>query len=209
MRLLLFISFAAILSARAGLEWEQTEIEINANPGDKQAKVSYEFTNTGDAPVTIREINTSCSCTIAADARGVYESGKRGEIDVIFDFGKRKGKQKESVLVQTQDGNSVLTLKVNLAESIHISKKKLTWMVGDPIEAQTFEIALTDSTVQVKSAKSVTDKFKTTLEEVQSGKTYRVQVSPVSTEQPVGGTIKLEIEDPLPRSIYIPVRVRN
>jgi hypothetical protein len=49
------LSIALCLSARAGLKWEQTAIELHPTISDKQAVGHFKYQNTGDKPVKLPE----------------------------------------------------------------------------------------------------------------------------------------------------------
>ncbi len=45
----------------------------------------FEFTNTGDAPLIISKVNSSCGCTVPKKPEGPIIPGETGEIQVKYD----------------------------------------------------------------------------------------------------------------------------
>lgn len=66
-------------------------------------KVSYtfKFKNIGTTDLIIKDATASCGCTIPKFSRKPIESGKSGEIEVIFDSSQRSGMQMKSVTIWT------------------------------------------------------------------------------------------------------------
>lgn len=80
-------------------------ISLSLNAQDKVAKIEFksktidygtiekgangvrvfEFTNTGNAPLIISKVSSSCGCTIPKKPKGPILPGKSGEIEVKYD----------------------------------------------------------------------------------------------------------------------------
>ncbi|MBJ6369527.1 DUF1573 domain-containing protein [Snuella sedimenti] len=45
----------------------------------------FEFTNTGDAPLIISDVKSSCGCTVPKKPKGPILPGETGEIEVKYD----------------------------------------------------------------------------------------------------------------------------
>lgn len=192
------------------LKWEQTTIESKAMAVDKAVEANFSFTNTASNPVEIRNISTSCGCTRAATSKKVYQPGESGMVKVTFAIGGRKGLHEKTILVQTSDPTpEVLTLRVEISDPVKVDKEMLVWNVGDPLVAQVFEITLLEPQVMVKGARGVEGKFEARIEEVEAGKTYRVKVTPVTTENAVRGVVRLDVEGAEKRNINLRVEVKD
>ena len=55
-------------------------------------------------------------------------------------------------------------------------------------------------------ARPLGDAFQADVKEIKAGE-YQVTVTPVMTERPVQGTVRLEVADPAPRAIYLQVKI--
>lgn len=210
--LAVFLSSARAAGDPAGaLKWEKTIYEVHASPGEKEVTAAYSFTNASDHPVKIRNIHTSCGCTTVEGYRKEYAAGDSGFIKVRFVFGSRKGRQEKTVVVETAEGETRryhLLLRVDIADSVNISKRKLTWEVGDPLEAQFVDVKPLDSkATQVKGIRTIGSMFAADLLGPDK-ENWRIRVTPVSTEKPARGTIRVEIAEKAgSRAFYIPVGV--
>lgn len=99
MRRILTIVFAFMV-ATGGVLWAQepngAEIEFQTKvidlgtlfrDDDKQI-VRLSFTNTGDVPLVITEVRTSCSCTTVKYDRHPVKAGERGTLNITMDPSK-------------------------------------------------------------------------------------------------------------------------
>jgi hypothetical protein len=191
-----------------GLKWEQNTYSAKATPEDKKVEAAFVFTNTSTKPVEITNIRTSCGCTTAELPQKIYAPGEKGTVKSIFTIGGRKGLQEKTIIVQVADGTrDVLTMRVEIPDSLKINKEMLTWQVGDPLESQSFDVSVIEPGVKVKSVKTMGSQFSAELAETEPGKTYRIDVTPINTDRPLSGTIRLDVADPNPRAIYMKVGV--
>lgn len=84
---LLFLCFAACISL-----WAQPKISFDMTTKDlgyvlwrTPATVTYQFTNTGDKPLVISNVTTSCGCAKAQWTEDPVPAGGKGNITVVFD----------------------------------------------------------------------------------------------------------------------------
>jgi hypothetical protein len=74
-------------------------------------KYTYKFENTGNAPLIISRVETSCGCTTAKDwSEAPYSTGAEGEITIEFDTNKRPGHQKKSIDIITNSVPAVIRI---------------------------------------------------------------------------------------------------
>ncbi len=75
---------------------------------------SFEFTNTGDAPLMIKAVNSTCGCTVATKPEQAILPGKTGKIVIQYNMMTgtiRKTITVESNATNVEDGISKLSLK--------------------------------------------------------------------------------------------------
>lgn len=60
---------------------------------------SYLFTNTGNAPLIIADVQVSCGCTVPSYSKEPVQPGQQGKIDIVFHSKNKSGIQKKSVSV--------------------------------------------------------------------------------------------------------------
>ena len=74
----------------------------------------FEFTNTGDAPLIITNVQSSCGCTVPSKPTEPIQPGKTGKIEVKYNMNPgpiRKTITVESNAVNAEDGRVVLKIK--------------------------------------------------------------------------------------------------
>ena len=87
--LLAVVCVAAQEPKGAEIEFQTTVVDFGAIPqdGGKQM-VRLSFTNTGDVPLVVTEVRTSCSCMSVSYERKRVEPSERGVITVTLDPSK-------------------------------------------------------------------------------------------------------------------------
>lgn len=202
---MLFLSHAAF----GGLIWETTYREVRIPAGQKEVLSDFAFKNTGDSPVNISSLQTSCGCTVAKVDQKDIPPGGTGAVHVRFDVGGRKGEQVKSVIVKTSDRTKqTLILRVFVQESVSFSQKEFVWNSGTlPTEKESIIEVDPASGARILGVESQNDQFDARLEEMESGRRYRLVVTPHSTENAVAGSVKICVEDPKKRSVVLQTRV--
>lgn len=73
----------------AEIEFQSKTIDLGvlSREDDKQI-VRVSFTNTGDVPLVVTEVRTSCSCTTVQHSRGKVMPGERGVLNITMDPSK-------------------------------------------------------------------------------------------------------------------------
>lgn len=73
---------------------------------------TFTFENTGDAPLEIQGVRSSCGCTIPKKPEAPIEPGKKGEITVRYDT-NRVGVFRKTITVNTNVSNAaIIALKI-------------------------------------------------------------------------------------------------
>lgn len=88
----------------------------------------FVFRNTGDAPITIQRVGSSCGCTVATPSLRVVNPGKSGEIKASFDSSDFRGQVSKEVFVYTTDpqkASHTLTMKGVVVEEIVMTPNQL------------------------------------------------------------------------------------
>lgn len=74
---------------------------------------TFIFTNTGDAPLMITNVKSSCGCTIPKKPSGPIAPGEKGEIQVKYDT-KRQGPFRKTITVSSNASNQpIVALKIS------------------------------------------------------------------------------------------------
>jgi len=71
----------------------------------------FEFTNTGNAPLIISKVNSSCGCTVPKKPDGPIQPGETGEIQVKYDT-NRVGPIAKAITVISNADTPTKVLKI-------------------------------------------------------------------------------------------------
>lgn len=127
---LLLLAYGALSAA---LEFEEARIEQYANLLDEQSTAVFKFTNTGDTPIEVLRVKSSCGCTVPQLSKNLYAPGESGEISALFTFGARQGRQMKRITVTTNDPARP-TYQLDFITHIptwgQIRPRMLRWSVG-------------------------------------------------------------------------------
>lgn len=109
--ILLVFAISAVGVALAGkpaIKFASTSHDFgNIHEKDGRVTAIYEFTNTGDAPLSIVTVtNGGCGCTKPSYPLEPIAPGKSGEIKITFDPRGRAGEFNRTVKVKTNAGKS-------------------------------------------------------------------------------------------------------
>ena len=198
----------------AELRWDKPIQEFHRTPGDKFVEAKFAFKNTGDTPVTIEKVRTSCGCTTADLPKKTYAPGETGELAVKFNFGGRLGAQRKTIRVfstDQPDQAAVLDLRVFITEPVSISPSLVLWRRGETPAPKTVQIAATpDRPVNVTSVSSTNPRVAASVQTVKAGEQYVVSVKPVDSYAKESAEIRIVTDFPpdAPRTYTIHARIK-
>jgi Protein of unknown function (DUF1573) len=200
--LCLGVSFFFVCAAPifAQLKWEQVEQTFAPGPLDKQVAAKYRFTNIGTAPVSIKDVRTSCGCTTAALKKWEYAPGESGEIEANFQFAGHIGHQEKWIFVTTSAAPrepTLLRLIVNIPIAVTIEPEFVMWSIGDQLAPKTIRIAVGDGfQAKIVSVQVNNPAVKLELREVRTGKEVEVTVTPPNTSKPENAVLSIRTDYP-------------
>lgn len=182
------------VAAHAGLKWEQTQVELRPAIGDKEAVGHFKYKNTGDTPVRIKSVKSSCGCTTAQTQKDQIAPGESGEITATFKIGGRTGTQTKSVTVETDDpaqAVTALTLTAVIPQALDIKPALVFWKMGDPPTAKRITVkAGKDFPVGTLNVTSSNPDFQTKVEQAGKGE-FRIDVQPRDTAREMTAILKI------------------
>ena len=78
----------------------------------------FTFTNTGNAPLLITKVKTTCGCTVPSYSKAPILPGETGELNIKYNT-KRLGAFTKTVTVMSnaEGGNKILKIKGNIVAS--------------------------------------------------------------------------------------------
>ncbi|MFC0602937.1 DUF1573 domain-containing protein [Winogradskyella pulchriflava] len=76
---------------------------------------TFTFTNTGNAPLLITNVKTSCGCTVPSYSKAPIQPGDSGELEIKYNT-KKLGAFTKTVTVTSnaEGGNKILKIKGNI-----------------------------------------------------------------------------------------------
>lgn len=101
------------------LEWDATEKEIHAKPGELDIPFSFAVTNISQTNVVINWVRPSCGCTVAKlpPTPWTLKPGEGGHIDFNFDIRGKSGTLAKYVSVDTSLGQKLLQIKAIIPQA--------------------------------------------------------------------------------------------
>ncbi|MGA8478256.1 MAG: DUF1573 domain-containing protein [Chthoniobacterales bacterium] len=201
MRSLLLILVALSTNAIAQLRWENLEQKVTAGATDQFVVAKYQFTNTGNYPVTIIEVQPSCGCTTVQLAKKEYAPGESGELAARFDIAGRSGRQEKSIVILTKDTiNQPITLRllVTIPEAVRIEPEVLFWRLGDEPKPKVIRVTVAeDFPAKIVSIKSNSSEMRVDLKDLTPKKEVEVTVTPQNPGQPATATLIIKTDYPV------------
>lgn len=105
---------AMTASAEARVQWINPDYDFGAiAEADGVAEGEFRFVNTGDSPVAVTGVHTSCGCTTAKIPRDEIAPGDTAVISVKYDPTGRPGKFEKKVTVNFSDDLPKASLRVH------------------------------------------------------------------------------------------------
>ena len=114
----IFLLFIGLLALTVKAQEKSAKIEFKSETidygeiekGSDGIRV-FEFTNTGDAPLVISDVKSSCGCTIPKKPEAPVLPGKTGEIQVKYDT-NRVGPIRKAITVTSNADTPTKVLKI-------------------------------------------------------------------------------------------------
>jgi hypothetical protein len=95
----------------AKIEFKETTIDYGTIEKGADGVRIFEFTNTGDAPLIISKVSSSCGCTIPKKPDAPIMPGKTGEIEVKYDT-NRVNPIRKTITVMSNAETPTVALKI-------------------------------------------------------------------------------------------------
>ncbi len=95
------------------IKFEKTSHDFGKIPQGKNASYSFKFTNTGNAPLQLKNVKPSCGCTTPHWPKKPIRPGESAKIKAVYDAGS-PGRFHKSITVKTNmenNGTKVLSIK--------------------------------------------------------------------------------------------------
>ena len=114
--LVLFLGFVSLgiyaQEATAKIEFKSETIDYGEIERGSDGVRVFEFTNTGDAPLVISSVKSSCGCTIPKKPEEPILPGQQGKIEVEYDTNRAAGPFRKAITVSSNASNPTKILKI-------------------------------------------------------------------------------------------------
>ncbi len=119
---IMFVAAAMIsneVKAQAKMDFKKEVHDYGNIKNGANGTCTFEFTNTGNAPLIISNAAGSCGCTVPTWPKEPIAPGAKGEITVKYDT-KRTGEFTKTVTLtsNSSEPNKVLTIRGNVAAPV-------------------------------------------------------------------------------------------
>ncbi len=112
---ILIVGFANAQEAATGgakIKFEQTEFDFGDIQSGDKVEHTFKFKNTGDAPLVLSNVQTTCGCTAPNWSKEPIAPGASSEILIKFNSTGKKGKQHKVITVLSNDASSPSKVKI-------------------------------------------------------------------------------------------------
>ena len=112
--LLLFCSETIISqNISAEIKFEKEFIDYGTIEPSSEGTRVFTFINNGNAPLIIKNVQSSCGCTIPKKPEAPIDPGKKGEILVRYDTNRIGVFSKSIIVTSNANSNPIVTLKIS------------------------------------------------------------------------------------------------
>ncbi|HEY5035508.1 MAG TPA: DUF1573 domain-containing protein [Chthoniobacterales bacterium] len=198
--------------ARAALVWENPVADLHPSISDETAVAHFKYKNSGDKPVTIKQVLPSCGCTTAAPPKEAIAPGASGEIVATFHIGDRTGLQTKTIRVLTDppnEQNTQLTLNATVPSVLEIKPVFLFWTKTEAFPPKKIEAKIGGDFPVTKLKLTCTDPDITaTAKLLPNEKAFEITVTPKPINRPINASLFIEPDFPKGKPKHYSVYLR-
>jgi hypothetical protein len=174
-------------------------------------KHTFVLKNEGDAPLQINRVRPACGCTVAKLSSKLIRPGEQAEVSTSLSLKGRRGHQRKSITVESNDPQTrrfMLYLEGDVVAPLQIAPDRLFFGQIDPdaTVTKTIDIRANNKAVKITGVISTEPHYQASVETVNEGRAYRVNVEtvPPMPEGHVNGFIRISRDNNQP-DINVPV----
>ena len=199
---LILITCASFAQAAGELYFPRSEMAIRVPPDKNAISVIFPFSNKSQQPVKLGKLKPNCECTTASyeGDKKTLQPGESCNIVAVMETGAFTGKVRKEINVESEGSTYKIAILADIPEIIKLEPRQLAWKQGSPATPQTITITLDPSCPMKLKEVSMSGKgFDFTPITVTPGKTYRIVITPKTTEKPTFESVWITTDSPLPR----------
>jgi hypothetical protein len=173
------------------------EVELHPKSTDAEAVAQFKYENKTNKTINIKNVRTSCGCTVASLKKNDVAPGEKGEVTATYKVAGHTGTQTKTVTVETDDPaqpTTNLVLKAVIAETIHIEPPFVTWENGEAAKPKTITVKALDKDLKMTKldVTSSSPDFTTNVEKGKSADEFIINVSPKDTSAMHAATLTIK-----------------
>lgn len=109
-----------VITDTTSIDFEQVEFDFGTIDQGEQISTTFKFKNTGDYPLVISDVTTSCGCTVSSYSKKPVNPMSEGFLKITFNSAGKVGNQHKTITVYTntkpETTQLVLVGNVNVSE---------------------------------------------------------------------------------------------
>jgi len=181
----------------AALAWKTTDLALTAKLGQPAVTATFPFTNTGETPVRITEIVTSCGCLTTKLAKEVWGPGESGELTAELSTAGLVGRRENTITLVSDDRPGkpqILSVALSVPEAFVVQPRFVFWRKGEKAEPKSIAVTLHDpATMRITAVKAMSPGVSARLSPGASPGAYAIVVVPADTTQTLQTTLQLKV----------------
>lgn len=188
--------------------------DFGSVPQGQNVRHTFQFTNTGDEPLVIDKVRSSCGCTAALISAEVLQPGETGELKANFDSARFRGEVDKTIYLYSNDPlNRVLkfSVKGEVRELFGLTPRQVDFGPVQPGHQVTRTVTLTSrlaEDLQTISAQTTSPQLKVQFpEELPAHAVDEVQVTlkPKPGQKRFSGYVILQLQGEKTYDLRLPV----
>ena len=214
-RLILIVFIANLcvtISGRAELKWNSDTQEHQLPVGERKHLFVFTFRNASEREIVIRQVRSSCGCTVPKLTKTNYAAGEEGSILVEFDAGRRQGNVEKSVVVEYDDGTistKQLKVRAQIPNLSQFEPAQLEWKLGGSLEEKSIVVTLNpEIEFDIVDVGTTNETFNVTLKVIEPRRRYLVKVQPSNVSSPAKASISLTTTLQKVQKLYYTAEIR-
>ncbi|TDQ29761.1 DUF1573 domain-containing protein [Tenacibaculum caenipelagi] len=121
----LAVCFITLTVSAQEFKFETETIDYGKIALGSEGKRVFEFTNVGDAPLIIKDVKSTCGCTVPKKPEKPIMPGEKGQIEVSYDTKRPGGFSKAiTVISNAKKERKMLKIKGFIAKDAAPAKEK-------------------------------------------------------------------------------------
>lgn len=196
---LVLLAGAGVLTAAPNIVCDAPQHNFGVRRDNEIVKHRYVLRNTGDTPLAITRVKASCGCTAVKSSHTHIAPGQTATIDARFTLKGRRGKQRKSILVESNDPDTPrlrLWLKGAIVVEVALKPRYINFrrFHKDSIATQTVELVSLRPDIRITHVESNTHTFEATIDP--DGRGLAVRTVPPLQEGLARGHMRIQTNHP-------------